>query len=105
MGAVALALAAGLWALAEQRMAARACAGHLRISGARARAAASARDALIAAGREALIVWGRDGAAPYSYGGGEQLLDSCLAGPDATALSEAHGRAERPRRRLHAARA
>jgi signal transduction histidine kinase len=87
-GAVALALGAGLWAIAEQR-----AAGHLRrslrISGTRARAAASARDALLAAGREALLVWGRDGTAPYSYGGGELLLDSCLAGSDATLLSQA----------------
>ncbi|HEV2562928.1 MAG TPA: ATP-binding protein [Rhizomicrobium sp.] len=87
-GAVALALGAGLWAIAEQRT-----AGHLRrslrVSGTRARAAASARDALLAAGREALLVWGRDGTAPYSYGGGELLLDSCLAGSDATVLSQA----------------
>jgi len=87
-GAVALALGAGLWAIAEQRT-----AGHLRrslrISGTRARAAASARDALLSAGREALLVWGRDGTAPYSYGGGELLLDSCLSGSEATLLSQA----------------
>ena len=87
-GAVALAIAAGLWAIAEQRATAR-LRHALRSSSARARAAASARDALIAAGREAVMVWGRDGSAPYSYGGGEQLLDSCLAGPDATAVSQA----------------
>lgn len=87
-GAVALAIAAGLWAIAEQRATAR-LRHTLRSSSARARAAASARDALIAAGREAVMVWGRDGSAPYSYGGGEQLLDSCLAGPDATAVSQA----------------
>ncbi len=87
-GAIALALAAGLWALAEQRVTDR-LRRSLKSASARARAAASARDALIAAGREAVIVWGRDGSAPYSYGGGEQLLDACLAGPEATALSEA----------------
>ena len=87
-GAVALAIAAGLWAIAEQRATAR-LRHSLRSSSARARAAASARDALIAAGREALIVWGRDGSAPYSYGGGEQLLNSCLAGPEATSISQA----------------
>lgn len=87
-GAIALALAAGLWALAEQRVTDR-LRRSLKSASARARAAASARDALIAAGREAVIVWGRDSSAPYSYGGGEQLLDACLAGPEATALSEA----------------
>ena len=46
------------------------------------------RDALIGAGREAVLVWGRDGTAPRSYGGGEIILDSCLAGADATQLSE-----------------
>ncbi len=30
-----------------------------------------------------------DGVEPYSYGGGEQLLQSCLKGPDALALSSA----------------
>lgn len=87
-GAAALAAAAGLWAIAEQRTAAR-LRRTLRSSSARARAAAGARDALIAAGREAVVVWGREGTAPYSYGGGEQLLDSCLAGPDATQVSQA----------------
>ena len=86
-GAGALALAAGLWALAEQRAAHR-LRRTLRLSAAQARADVGVRDALISAGREALVVWGRDGAAPYSYGGGDRLLDSCLAGPDATALSQ-----------------
>ncbi len=88
IGAVALAVAAGLWALAEQRAANR-LRRTLKGTSARARAAAGARDALISAGREALIVWGRDGTSSYSYGGGEQLLESCLAGADATMLSQA----------------
>lgn len=87
-GAVALALGAGLWAIAEQRSSGQ-LRRQLRSIGARARAAAGARDALLAAGREALLVWGRDGSAPNSYGGGELLLDSCLAGADATILSQA----------------
>lgn len=87
-GAVALAIAAGLWALAEQRSSWR-LRRTIRAFSARARAATGARDALIAAGREGVVAWGRDGTAPYSYGGGDQLLDSCLAGPDATALSQA----------------
>ena len=47
------------------------------------------RDALLGAGREALVVWGRDGSGPFSYGGGDALLESCLKGPDALALSQA----------------
>jgi len=87
-GAVALAIGAGLWALAEQRTA-HALRRHLRGLNARAKAASGARDALLAAGREALCVWGRDGSPAHSYGGGEALLDSLLAGPDATTVSEA----------------
>src|ERR1700744_5118750 len=87
-GAVALAIAAGLWALAEQSISMK-LRQTLRGANARARASASARDALIAASKEPLIVWGRDGTAPRSYGGAEAVLDSCLAGADATALSEA----------------
>jgi signal transduction histidine kinase len=88
VGAVALAVAAGLWAVAEQHVAGK-LRQTLRGLNARARASASVRDALIAAGREPLVVWGRDGTAPRSYGGAEAILDSCLAGADATALSEA----------------
>jgi signal transduction histidine kinase len=87
-GAVALALGAALWALAEQRTSLN-LRRHLRSLGARARASASARDALLTAGREALLVWGRDGSAAHSYGGGELLMDSLLAGPDATQVSQA----------------
>lgn len=87
-GAVALAAALGLWALAEQRAAQR-LRRNIRKSGARARAAVGERDALISAAREALVVWGRDGSGPYSYRGADAILDRCLAGPDATALSRA----------------
>ena len=87
-GAVALAVAAGLWALAEQNISARLRAA-LRGANARMRASASARDALISAGREPLIVWGRDGSASHSYAGAEAILDSCLAGANATELSQA----------------
>jgi len=87
-GAVALAVAAGLWALAEQHISLRLRAA-LRGANARMRASASARDALIAAGKEPLIVWGRDGSASHSYAGAEALLDSCLAGANATELSQA----------------
>jgi signal transduction histidine kinase len=87
-GGVALAIAAGLWALAEQRTARR-LRRSLRAVGAKSKAAVGERDALLGAGREALVVWGRDGAGPYSYGGGEECLQSCLRGADALALSGA----------------
>src|SRR6195952_4225363 len=87
-GGVALAVAAGLWALAEQRTARR-LRRSLRHVGAETKAALGEREALLSAGREALVVWGRDGAGPFSYGGGDELLQSCLKGADALALSGA----------------
>ena len=87
-GAVALAIAASLWALAEQRAAQR-MRRALKGAGARTRAAVGERDALLGAGREALVVWGRDGSGPFSYGGGDALLESCLKGPQVLALSQA----------------
>jgi len=87
-GGVALAVATGLWALAEQRSARR-LRRALRQAATRTKAALSERDALLHAGREALLVWGRDGAGPFSYGGGDEQLQSCLKGPDALALSAA----------------
>lgn len=87
-GGVALAIAAGLWALAEQRNARR-LARALRGAGAKAKAALGERDALLGAGKEALVVWGRDGSGPFSYNGGDELLQSCLKGAEALALSSA----------------
>ena len=87
-GGVALAIAAGLWALAEQRTTRR-LRRSLRVVGAKTKAAVGERDALVGAGREALVVWGRDGAGPFSYGGGEETLQSCLKGHNALALSTA----------------
>jgi len=87
-GAVALAIAASLWALAEQRN-----AGRLRRAlkgiGARTKSQLSERDALLAAGREALVIWGREGAASLSYGGGEEMLNAVLRGPDGAMLTKA----------------
>ena len=88
VGAVALAVAAGIWALAEQKVSIRLRRG-LRVSAARMRAAVGERDALLGVARDALIVWGREGTPPSSYGGGEALLDSCLKGADATEVSKA----------------
>ncbi len=87
-GGVALAIAAGLWALAEQRTTRR-LRRSLRMVGAKTKAAMGERDALLGAGREALVVWGRDGAGPFSYGGGDETLQACLKGPNALALSTA----------------
>ncbi|NIK90477.1 signal transduction histidine kinase [Rhizomicrobium palustre] len=87
-GAVALAVAAGLWALAEQKVSAK-LRRLLKGASARLRAAVGERDALIAASRDPLIVWGRENLAPTFYNGGEAILDSCLQGPDATELSTA----------------
>ncbi len=87
-GAVALAIAAALWALAEQARAGK-LRRALRQSAARVRAAVGERDLLLGAGREALIVWGRENVPPLTYGNAEALLESCLAGPDATILSQA----------------
>ena len=86
--AVALALAAGLWAIAQQRLLHRARQA-LALARSRLRAATDARDALLAAGRESLIAWGRDGSPLRAYGQAELLLDACLAGPDAPKLSVA----------------
>jgi signal transduction histidine kinase len=88
LGAVALAIASCLWALAEQRAAQR-MRRTLKGAGARIKTAVGEREALLNASREALVVWGRDGSGPYSYAGGDALLDSCLKGPDALELSKA----------------
>ena len=87
-GAVALAAAAALWAVAEQNAAGK-LRRSLRHAGGRMRAAVGERDALLSASREALIVWGRDGNAPLAYAGAEAMLNSCLAGAEATELSTA----------------
>jgi signal transduction histidine kinase len=87
-GAVALAIAAALWALAEQRRARR-LARAVKANAAHARAAMSERDALLNAAREPMVVWARDGGTPLSYGGGLSLLESCLRGADAAALAAA----------------
>ena len=87
-GAVALAAAAALWAVAEQSAAGK-LRRMLRHAGGRMRAAVGERDALLSASREALIVWGRDGNGPLSYGGADAMLESCLYGPEATDLSKA----------------
>jgi signal transduction histidine kinase len=88
VGAVALAIAAGLWAIAEQNLATK-LKRALRVAGSRTRAAVGERDALLSSAKEALIVWGRDGSGPYSYGGAEAVIDSCLAGADALEISRA----------------
>jgi signal transduction histidine kinase len=87
-GASALAIAASLWALAQHSQTAR-LRKAVKVSIARARAAVGERDALLTAQQDSLLVWGRDGTGPFSYGGGEMLLESCLEGTEATELSQA----------------
>jgi signal transduction histidine kinase len=84
----ALAIAGGLWGLAERR-ATLALRESLRTTTSRARALLAARDAWLSAGRESLMVWGADMSAPLSFGEGAALMEACLVGPDATDLSAA----------------
>ena len=88
LAAGALAIAGGLWGLAERRSTA-ALRDSLRATTSKARALLSARDAWLSAGRESLMVWGADMSAPLSFGDGAALMEACLVGPDATDLSAA----------------
>lgn len=87
-GTVSLAVAAGLWAMAQQRTTRR-LERQLQTIQARTRAQIGERDALLGAARESLMVWGRDGRGPLSFRGAEKLLDACLKGAEATELSTA----------------
>ena len=86
IAAAALALAAGVWALAGQRDVRR-LRQALAATTAKARAMLAARDALIGAGRESVIVWGTGLADPISFGGGAQMIEACLTGPDSMPLA------------------
>jgi signal transduction histidine kinase len=86
--ACALAVAAALWGLLSHH-ATLSLRRALKATSARARTMLALRDALLGGMREAIIVWGADFEDPISFGGGGDLLDICLAGPDATQLSEA----------------
>jgi signal transduction histidine kinase len=88
VGAVALAIAGTLWALGEYQGTLR-LRRALRAQAGRTRALLSVRDTIIASGKEAIIVWGPDSGDPLSFGGADRLLESCLAGPDASHLSTA----------------
>ena len=88
LAAGALAIAGGLWGLAERRNTV-AVRDSLRATTSKARALLSARDAWLSAGRESLMVWGADMSAPLSFGEGAALMEACLVGPDATDLSTA----------------
>ncbi|HTK79184.1 MAG TPA: PAS-domain containing protein [Rhizomicrobium sp.] len=87
-GAVALAIAASVWAtfwLTSVNRLRRA----YRAYAARATAAVAARDAIIGAGHDAVVVLAGESEGRHSYGGGDVLLDSCLGGAEAAQLSEA----------------
>jgi signal transduction histidine kinase len=88
LAACALAIAGGLWGVSEHT-ATRRLRANLRSTTAQARAMLSARDAWLAGGRESLMVWGADINTPISFGDGAALMEACLTGPDATALSTA----------------
>jgi signal transduction histidine kinase len=87
-GALALGVAAALWASALASVVRR-LRRELREIGAFTRSAVGARDALIAASRDALVAWGGDESLPRSYGAADRIVESCLAGPDAPQLAEA----------------
>jgi signal transduction histidine kinase len=88
LAASALGLAGALWALSEYQST-RHMRAALRAAAARARALLSARDAWLSAGRESLLVWGADMGEPLSFGEGAELMQTCLAGPQALELSTA----------------
>ena len=88
LSACALGLAGALWGLSEYR-ATRKLRAMLRATSAKARALLAARDAWLSASREVLMVWGSDLNAPLSFGNSAELMEACLTGPDATALSTA----------------
>jgi signal transduction histidine kinase len=87
-GALALGVAAALWAAALVSVVRR-LRRDLREVGANTRAAVGARDALISASRDALVAWGGDETLPRSYRAADRIVESCLAGPDAPELAEA----------------
>ncbi|MFL6691245.1 MAG: PAS-domain containing protein [Alphaproteobacteria bacterium] len=88
LGAVALAIAASLWAVSANRVIAE-LKRRVTTERARARATVANRNALIEAGREAIVVWGPAAEETFSFGPSDILLEACLAGPDALLLSQA----------------
>lgn len=88
IGAVALAVATSLWAVTASHAAMRLRRSIATIN-ARARSMVAEREAIIEAGPEKILVWGKNDGAPHAFGGSEQFLKACLAGPDALALSHA----------------
>lgn len=87
-GAVALGLAAALWASAQVTVLRRRRRALSEIA-ANARAEIGARDALLASGRDRVVAWDGDTAAARNFGGAESVVESCFAGPDAMKLAEA----------------
>jgi PAS domain-containing protein len=87
VAACGLALALCIWSIGERER--REALRRLAAEQARARADTFLRDGLIGQVREAVVAWDIDSLQHLSFGGGTQLLDACLAGPDSIALSAA----------------
>jgi signal transduction histidine kinase len=89
-GALALGLAAAIWAAAQLHVVRR-IRRDLRSLRLVSLSAVGARDALLAAARDPVMAWGSEELPARSYGGADAVVQSCLAGPDATELAEALG--------------
>lgn len=87
-GAVALAVAAGVWAIYNLQLAAQ-LRRLLRSASAKAAADIATRDRLIEASSESVVVLGGRTEETRSYSDGNALIESCLAGPDAIEVSQA----------------
>ena len=87
-GAVALAIAASLWAATLVGVAQR-LRRQLQNGTASVRAAIGARDALLSASRDPVVVWNGSDEPTCSYGGAKSTVESCLAGPNSAEVAQA----------------
>jgi PAS domain-containing protein len=85
---LAIPIISGLWIIGE-RARFMGFRQWIRVSVTRAQSALLLRDAIIAASGEAVAVLGSHLSGPLSFGGGNDLLQLCLAGPDALTLKSA----------------
>ena len=87
-GGIALGLACAIWALAERR-AARAMRRGLRAQGARARASASLRQAILENGGDRVVAWDSRGRKQLCLREADVALRACLDGPQGAEVSAA----------------